>query len=198
MITKKIEEQEIDINEENQIFNEKTRKFKTKKIDIEKNQDDEVLITQKIEEQNNNIQPEAVENVKIKDDEIKISELLDSLDSKTKFFYYFLLIITFGFIKKTIIDRIEDNTENIIKTSTNIPFNITILIHALGGKQNILEISSTISSLKLTLVNALLVDKEKIKEISQRGILVSENKITILFGNYSEQLKHELENELRK
>ncbi len=197
MVTKKIEKEELYINENNQVFNEKTRKFKTRKIDVEKNQNDEVLVTEKISE--HNVQPSSnSNNIKIEDDDIKISELLKSLDNKTKFFYYFLLVITFGFIKKTIIDRIEDNTENIIKTSTNIPFNIVVLIHALGGKQNIVEISSTISSLKVTLINIDLVDKDKIKDISQRGILISENKITILFGNYSEQLKQELEDELKK
>lgn len=197
MATKVLKKEENVINEEEQIFNEKTKKFKTKKIESNK--------TKKIIENKDDVlQTEQVSNetVSTKDtnnkDKIKISELLDSLDKQTKIYYYFLLIITFGFIKKTIINRIEDNTENVIKTSSKIPFNIVVFIHALGGKDNIIDISSTISSVKISLKNINLINKDDIKEISQRGILISENKITILFGDFSETLKKAIEDEIKK
>lgn len=195
--TREIKKEECLIDEKDQVFNEKTKKFKTKKISDETKKtkkNDDILETEKLSISDDSNQAAN----QTKKEKIKISELLDSLDKQTRIYYYFLLIITFGFIRNTIISRIEDNTENVIKTSTKIPFNIVVFIHALGGKDNIIDVSSTISSVKITLKNIDLVNKEEIKEISQRGILVSENKITILFGDFSETLKNVLQEEINK
>lgn len=194
--------QELDINEEEQVFNEKTTKFKTKKItpnEVQENYNNEdvVLETEQLMLDDDLLATDT-KKTKPNKKEIKLSELLKTLDKSTRIYYYFLLIITFTLIRKMIISRIEDNTENVIKTSNEIPFNIAVLIHALGGKNNILDISATISSVKITLSNIEAVNKEEIKEVSQRGILISGDKITILFGNYSEKLKEILLEEISK
>ncbi len=201
--TKKIE---IGIKEEEQIFNEQPKEAtpveNEKPIDVPKESTVHKTIPLEVEglgEQNlvNRAIDENDDYVQ-KPEKVKISKLLKDLPTNVKVMYYFLLIFTFGFFAKTIRSRIEENAENVIKTSTEIPFNMKIFMNALGEADNIQAVEATISSVKITFKNIEKVDKDKIKQLSKRGILVSDNKITILFGNYSQTLKEEIEKEMKK
>ncbi len=181
----------IAIKEEEQVFNESEREFAHKLADSEDATSPLKLSEeQKVSQASNTT---STSDAPLK--KVKISVLLKDVEPKVKILYYTLLILTFGLFAKTIRKRIEENTENVLKTSNEIPFNMQIFINALGGKDNIVATEATISSVKITFKNINLVNKEKVKELSQRGILVSEEKITILFGNYSEALKQAIDKE---
>lgn len=181
----------IKIKEEEQVFNESEGEFVHKVPDAE----DATSPLQLAEEQKNTPASGVDTSHDAPVKKVKISVLLKDLEPKVKVLYYTLLILTFGLFARTIRKRIEENTENVLKTSNEIPFNMEIFMNALGGKTNVLATEATISSVKITFKDINLVNKEKVKELSQRGILVSEDKITILFGNYSEALKKAIDQE---
>lgn len=133
----------------------------------------------------------------INDSNKSLSKILAPLDNKTKTQYYILLLITFGFFYFYLTSIIEENKENIIDKTNKLPFKLEDLLKFLGNKENVLSVSNTINSIKLELKDKTLVQKDEIKKIGGTGILSSENKISIIFGNYSEELKNLIELEIK-
>lgn len=115
---------------------------------------------------------------------------------KTTWFY----ILTFGagyFIAKRKAKQraMVKNTE--IITSDKIDFSIQDLINFLGSEQNIVNIDATINNLKVLLSDIKLIKLEGIKGLGAKGTFVSQNTITILFGNNSQMIAKVLKEELK-
>ena len=53
----------------------------------------------------------------------------------------------------------------------NFTFEITKLVHALGGKDNILDYEVNVSRLKVTLQDSTLVEKDAITRLGAKGIV---------------------------
>ncbi len=200
--TKKID---IKIKEEEQIFNPEEKEYEVQEKIIESPKESSVHKTMPLEieglgEQNlvNPTLEDDDADDQIKVEKVKISELMKDLPTNVQVMYWCLIIFTFGYFSKVVRDRIEENAENVLKTSNEIPFNMKIFMNALGGASNILFVESTISSVKITFKEIEKVDKDKLRQLSKRGLLVSENKITILFGNFSEKLKQLIDQEVKK
>ena len=66
---------------------------------------------------------------------------------------------------------------------------INKLIKYLGGKDNILEVETNLSRLKVTLKDTTLVDKDSIQKLGAKGIVEIDNQLKIIFGPNSKQLK---------
>lgn len=105
--------------------------------------------------------------------------------TKIKLFYIFTLGIGYLLAKKKA-KNVVNMTNDEILTSKKIDFNISDLVFALGQSQNIVEINSTISNLKVKVKDIKLVNVEEIKKLGALGTLINIDVITILFGDNSE------------
>lgn len=105
--------------------------------------------------------------------------------TKIKLFYIFTLGIGYLLAKKKA-KNVVNMTNDQILTSKKIDFNISDLVLALGQSQNIVEINSTISNLKVKVKDIKLVNVEEIKKLGALGTLINIDVITILFGDNSE------------
>lgn len=105
--------------------------------------------------------------------------------TKIKLFYISTLGIGYLLAKKKA-KNVVNMTNDQILTSKKIDFNISDLVSALGQSQNIVEINSTISNLKVKVKDIKLVNVEEIKKLGALGTLINIDVITILFGDNSE------------
>ncbi len=105
--------------------------------------------------------------------------------TKIKLFYIFTLGIGYLLAKKKA-KNVVNMTNDQILTSKKIDFNISDLVSALGESQNIVEINSTISNLKVKVKDIKSVNVEEIKKLGAIGTLINIDVITILFGDNSE------------
>lgn len=105
--------------------------------------------------------------------------------TKIKLFYIFTFGIGYLLAKKKV-KNVVNMTNDQILTSKKIDFNISDLVLALGQSQNIVEINSTISNLKVKVKDIKLVNVEEIKKLGALGTLINIDVITILFGDNSE------------
>jgi len=105
-------------------------------------------------------------------------------------------ILSFGTLDKKVKAKIKDNEKNIntdFKKSNQIPFDLNIFLKCIGSRENIIDIKSTLNSIILSLDNISLIDKDKLKKIGIKGILINEKSITLVLGNYAEELKKQLQ-----
>lgn len=70
-------------------------------------------------------------------------------------------------------------------------FNIKInkLIEYLGGKDNILDVESNLSRLKVTVRDVSIVNKDGIQKLGAKGIVEIDNQLKIIYGSNAKQLK---------
>ncbi len=70
-------------------------------------------------------------------------------------------------------------------------FNIKInkLIEFLGGKDNILDVETNISRLKVVVRDVSIVNKDGIQKLGAKGIVEVDNQLKIIYGPNSKQLK---------
>ena len=66
---------------------------------------------------------------------------------------------------------------------------INKLIQCLGGKNNILEVESNMSRLKVIVKDPSIVDKDGIQKLGAKGIVEIDNQLKIILGPNSKQLK---------
>jgi len=112
---------------------------------------------------------------------------MNKINFKTKI----LNFITFGYVRKKGKKISQENSE-IIEISKDIEIDINKLILYLGGLENIGNVSSTITTLKVQFHNRDLINNNMIKNLGAKGIIVSENTITIVFGNWAQELQKQI------
>ncbi len=71
----------------------------------------------------------------------------------------------------------------------DVKLDMNKLIDYLGGKDNIIDTETNLSRFIVTLKNMNIVDKEAIKNLGARGIVEMDNKLKIILGSDSKQLK---------
>ncbi|MGL4947988.1 MAG: hypothetical protein ACRC42_01200 [Mycoplasma sp.] len=125
-------------------------------------------------------------------------------DFMSDFLVILLTILTLGWFKYHLENKIKEANEKMesskdgetvvtLKTSEKIPFKIDAFVLNLGGVENISSTTSSLSTLKLELVDAKLIIQEEIKKLGARGIMISGNKVSIILGDYAIHLSSELE-----
>lgn len=102
---------------------------------------------------------------------------------KTKLINFF----TFGYIKRKA-KKISLESSASIQTSNDVGIDANMLIKLLGGLNNITEITSTITTLKVRFINKELIQNSKIKELGAKGIIVSDTTANIVLGNWSQEV----------
>ena len=116
------------------------------------------------------------------------------MNKKDKFLMVFLTIITFGFIW-IYWSKLKKKEENVIKKSSKLPFKIEELVNYLGGKENIISATNTISKVKIEIQDNEKIEVEKIKKIKGiSGIVIGNFSISLIVGNISEELTKQLNN----
>lgn len=113
--------------------------------------------------------------------------------NKTNFKTKILNFITFGYITRKAKQIVETNNEK-IETSTDIGIDIDKLISYLGGLKNIVDVSATITTLKVKFLNRNLIDNDMIKNLGAKGIIIGESTATIVFGNWAKELEKQILN----
>lgn len=106
---------------------------------------------------------------------------------KTTWYYIF----TFGIgylIAKRKAKKIVTNVNTELTISEKIPFEVTEIIEAIGGVQNYISNTASLNSIKFKVKNIELVDKERIKKMGAKGVMMSDENVTCLFGDYSKKL----------
>ncbi|MDR2823401.1 MAG: hypothetical protein LBV37_02605 [Mycoplasmataceae bacterium] len=76
---------------------------------------------------------------------------------------------------------LQANTE--ITYSKKVDMNILDLVETLGGKNNIKGISATISTLKIEVENIELINKLRLKQIVNKGVMFNHNQIILVLGD---------------
>lgn len=104
----------------------------------------------------------------------------------------FLDVITFGGVSRRAKKEAEKqaatkNTE--LKVNTMQIPNVEALVVALGGRTNISNVTSTISTITFILMDASKVNIEQLKKISVKGVVKSNSNITLLIGDCATALK---------
>lgn len=66
---------------------------------------------------------------------------------------------------------------------------INKLIEYLGGKDNILDVQSNLSRLKVTVRDVNIVNKDGIQKLGAKGIVEIDNQLKIIYGPNAKQLK---------
>ena len=69
-------------------------------------------------------------------------------------------------------------------------------IQALGGKENIKEVTAIGSRLSLTLTDKEIVDREKLKTLGVSSVLVMSNKVTLVIEDKAEKIAESLKRSL--
>ena len=67
---------------------------------------------------------------------------------------------------------------------------------ALGDKDNVKEVSATGSRLSLVLVDKEKIDREKLKELGVKSVLVMSNKVTLVIEDKAEQIASSIQSNL--
>ena len=73
-------------------------------------------------------------------------------------------------------------------------FSVDKIIQSLGSKDNIKNISSTLSSVNVLLEDISKVDTKELKKNGIKGILKNANKLTLIFGNNASAVNKAIQN----
>jgi PTS system glucose-specific IIC component len=72
--------------------------------------------------------------------------------------------------------------------STKIDFDIEKLIEALGGKSNILDVSATISTLKVNVKDVTTLSKDSFTKFKINGFMKNANQVILVFGDNAQAI----------
>ena len=82
--------------------------------------------------------------------------------------------------------------ENISETAGNVEGRTLEIIAALGGKENLLEVSNCVTRLRLKMRDTNLVDEEKLKSLGAKGVIRKGNAVQVIFGLQAEKIADEI------
>lgn len=75
----------------------------------------------------------------------------------------------------------------------SIPYQAPLILDALGGKSNIVQVESCITRLRLTVKNDRLIDSNALKSLGSAGLIkLGGGNVQVVFGTYSELIREEV------
>ncbi|KAA9004018.1 PTS glucose transporter subunit IIA [Paenibacillus spiritus] len=76
----------------------------------------------------------------------------------------------------------------------NIPYQAPLILQALGGKENIVQVQACITRLRLTVRNDREIDTAQLKNLGSAGIIkLGGGNVQVVFGTYSELIREEID-----
>lgn len=107
----------------------------------------------------------------------------------------FLNILTFGHLsrkaKKEIAKQEANKNDQLTLNTIGLP-DVQATANALGGIANIVNISATISTITFQVTDMAKINFDQLKKISAKGVIKSENNVTLLIGDCANALKAKL------
>lgn len=79
------------------------------------------------------------------------------------------------------------------KKNDTLNFDIDLFISLLGGKDNLISSSATISKVTLEIVNYEVVNVEGLKKMGATGVVFTGNRVSIILGQISKDIQLVLE-----
>ncbi|WP_199617769.1 glucose PTS transporter subunit IIA [Paenibacillus alkalitolerans] len=81
----------------------------------------------------------------------------------------------------------------------DIPYRAPLILEALGGKENIVQIEACITRLRLTLVNDRALDSAALRHLGAAGVItLGGGNVQVVFGTFSELIREEIMKVIRK
>ncbi len=81
----------------------------------------------------------------------------------------------------------------------DIPYRAPLILQALGGKDNVVQVEACITRLRLTLANDRLMDTAALKHLGAAGIIrLGGGNVQVVFGTFSELIREEMMKVIRK
>lgn len=75
----------------------------------------------------------------------------------------------------------------------SIPYQAPLIVEALGGKTNIVQVEACITRLRLTVHNDRLIDSSAMKALGSAGLIkLGAGNVQVVFGTYSELIREEI------
>ena len=103
--------------------------------------------------------------------------------------WYYIITLGIGYlIAKNKAKKIANTTNDKLTVTEKVPFEVTKIMDAIGGKQNYVSNTATINSIKIKVKDVSIVNKQAIKDMGAKGTMLSEDTVTCLFGDYSQKL----------
>lgn len=115
--------------------------------------------------------------------------------TKTRLYYIFTFGIGYA-VAKSKAKKIANQINTEIKVNENIDFNIDDLLSDLGGIENILNVSSTLSCLIVELKDKNLIDISNFNKFVTKGVFLTSNKLNMVFGDNSKYICSLIKNKL--
>lgn len=107
----------------------------------------------------------------------------------------FLNIVTFGHLsrkaKKEANKQAQQKNTELTLNTIGLP-DINALANALGGTDNITNVSATISTITFQVTAMEKIDLDQLKKISIKGVIKSNDNVTLLIGDCAMMLKEEI------
>ncbi len=113
-------------------------------------------------------------------------------ETKKIFFYVLTLGIGYYIIKNK--SKTDQPINDALTVSNDFPFKLEDIYKCLGGKTNIVNVSSTINMLKVELKEIKSVDKDGLKKLGVKGMMQSEQTLSLVLGDYSKALERAITN----
>jgi len=117
--------------------------------------------------------------------------------AKKSFKYIILNILTFGHLSrkaKKIAKEQEAKKNTELKLNTMALPDLEKLSSALGGRENIVSASSTISTVKFVLTDPNKINLDVLKEIAAKGVIKTADGVTIVVGDCATELAKQFNN----
>lgn len=118
-----------------------------------------------------------------------------------KFVYNFLNIITLGIFSLCLKNKAKKVSNKINQELTyekKYDFNIENFVKDLGGIENFLEVSSTLSTVKISLNDMTKIDSNLKQKYKINGLSKTKNTLFLVFGNNSIAIANDLNKILSK
>ncbi len=93
----------------------------------------------------------------------------------------------------------REEGSNLEDWAGSIPYQAPLILEALGGKDNIVQVESCITRLRLTVKNDRLVDGNALKLLGSAGLIkLGGGNVQVVFGTYSELIREEVNKLLQR
>ena len=103
--------------------------------------------------------------------------------------FWILNFLSFGYLKKKVtkkVNEINNKKNSTLKLNTIEKPNLAYFFLVFGGKDNIIHVSATISTLSIVVKNMSLVNFKKINLLSKKGFSQNGNNFILLLGDCSQ------------
>ncbi|WP_274655128.1 glucose PTS transporter subunit IIA [Paenibacillus humicola] len=81
----------------------------------------------------------------------------------------------------------------------DIPYRAPLILEAIGGKENIVQMEACITRLRLKVSNERLIDIDSLKALGAAGVIrLGGGNVQIVFGTYSELIREEMDKAIRR